>query len=93
MEILLRNNNWEIIFKVNEKTGDMLLKNPKYASAILESINKEHNTDFTVDNSTLTNITGRHICKYCGNIVEGEYEDLLCDECKEIFGHSLYSEL
>jgi rubrerythrin len=93
MEILLRNDKWEFSFKVNEKTGDMLLKNPKYASAILESINKEHNTDFTVDNSTLTNITGKHICKYCGNIVEGEYEDLLCDECREIFGHSLYSEL
>ena len=47
MEILLRNDNWEFSFKVNEKTGDMLLKNPKYASAILESINKEHNTDYS----------------------------------------------
>ena len=50
MEILLRNNNWAFSFKVNKKTGDMLLKNPKYASAILESINEEHNTDFTVEN-------------------------------------------
>ena len=93
MKILVRNNHYATAFEVNEKTGDMLLKNPKYASAILESINKEHNTDFTVDNSTLINITSKHICKYCGNIVEGEYEDLLCDECREIFGHSLYSDL
>lgn len=37
---------------------------------------------------------GHHICKYCGgNIVEGSYEDLLCAACRELFGHSLYSEL
>lgn len=93
MKIMVRNNHYTTAFEVNEKTGDMLLKNLKYASAILESINKKLDTDFTVDNSTLTDITDKHVCKYCGNIVEGEYEDLLCDECREIFGHSLYSEL
>ena len=34
-----------------------------------------------------------HKCKYCGNIVKGTYTDLLCDDCKMTFGHSLYSEL
>ena len=34
-----------------------------------------------------------HACQYCGNIAEGTLEDLLCKECKETFGHSLYSEL
>lgn len=34
-----------------------------------------------------------HICKYCNRIAEGSYEDLLCEDCKYIFGHSLYSEL
>lgn len=36
---------------------------------------------------------GHHICKYCGSIADGTYGDLLCDECKDTFGHSLYSEL
>lgn len=36
---------------------------------------------------------GKHICKYCGGIAEGTYQDLLCEECRECFGHSLYSEL
>jgi len=36
---------------------------------------------------------GKHSCKYCGNIAEGTHEDLLCGECRETFGHSLYSEL
>lgn len=34
-----------------------------------------------------------HICKYCGEITKGTDEDVLCDECREIFGHSFYSEL
>ena len=34
-----------------------------------------------------------HNCKYCGQLVEGSYEDLLCGDCRESFGHSLYSEL
>ncbi len=35
----------------------------------------------------------KHLCKYCGEIAEGEYADLLCAECRELFGHALYSEL
>ncbi len=32
-------------------------------------------------------------CKYCGNPNNSKEEDLLCGECKEVFGNSLYSEL
>ena len=34
-----------------------------------------------------------HYCKYCGELVLGDNEDLLCQECRELFGHSFYSEL
>lgn len=34
-----------------------------------------------------------HICKYCGDIANGCDDDVLCDDCKEIFGHSFYSQL
>ena len=37
--------------------------------------------------------SGKHRCKYCGGIAEGTHDDLLCGECRENFGHSLYSEL
>jgi len=36
---------------------------------------------------------GSHICKYCGGIAEGTFADLLCADCRETFGHSLFSEL
>ena len=34
-----------------------------------------------------------HICGYCNGIAEGDMEDLLCRDCRELFGHTLYSEL
>lgn len=36
---------------------------------------------------------GFHECKYCGGLAEGDFEDLLCGECRYDFGHSLFSEL
>ena len=32
-------------------------------------------------------------CKYCGRSNNSTEPDLLCAECRETFGHSLYSEL
>lgn len=36
---------------------------------------------------------GKHSCKYCGQIAEGTHSDLLCEDCRETFGHALFSEL
>ena len=33
------------------------------------------------------------VCQYCGGDNGGESADLLCKECRETFGHALYSEL
>ena len=43
--------------------------------------------------SNIVNARNHHICKYCGGITEGSYEDMLCTDCRELFGHSLFSEL
>lgn len=37
--------------------------------------------------------TESHFCSYCGRIVYNNVEDLLCDECRKLFGHVFYSEL
>lgn len=37
--------------------------------------------------------SNHHRCKYCGSIAEGKNSDVLCDECRETFGHTFYSEL
>ncbi len=36
---------------------------------------------------------GHHICKYCNGVADGSNKDMLCDECRETFGHTFYSEL
>lgn len=37
---------------------------------------------------------GQCICPYCHlNIVDSPDTNVLCDECREVFGHSFYSEL
>lgn len=38
-------------------------------------------------------VAGHHLCKYCHGIAEGTDEDILCDECRETFGHTFYFEL
>lgn len=37
--------------------------------------------------------TALHKCKYCGEFTKGMDGDVLCDDCREIFGHTFYSEL
>ena len=37
--------------------------------------------------------SNHHFCKYCGNIAESSSDDLLCNECRERFGHMRYSEV
>lgn len=34
-----------------------------------------------------------HRCKYCQGIADGKQSDLLCDNCRDTFGHTYYSEL
>jgi len=36
---------------------------------------------------------GYMLCKYCGHPHKTNNKDLLCPECRETFGHTLYSEL
>ena len=38
-------------------------------------------------------LVGSEKCKSCGKDNNSLEEDLLCSECRETFGHSLYSEL
>ena len=34
-----------------------------------------------------------HICKFCGGVAKGIDEDILCEKCRELFGHAFFSEL
>ena len=34
-----------------------------------------------------------HICQYCGSIANGPDNDVLCEGCRDLFGHAFFSEL
>ncbi len=36
---------------------------------------------------------GHYFCKYCSRIVKGTNKDVLCPECRDVFGHAFFSEL
>ncbi len=46
-----------------------------------------------IEVSRIEKASCHHWCKYCGGIAEGTDKDLLCDDCRELFGHTYYSEL
>ena len=81
MKILVRNRGMNVVMDFRKGIVD-----PK---EVLKKWNETH----TDQMDEALDITGKHLCKYCGDIVEGEYEDILCEDCKETFGHSLFSEL
>ena len=65
--------------------------------SIINAPNKQVAIDYTEKDGykvdKIVNASTHHLCKYCGGIAEGNYEDLLCEECRYDFGHALYSEL
>ena len=67
------------------------------ASVSCEGSEKERYTkiyyELVCGNSVCTDLVDQHICKYCGEITDGIEEDLLCKNCRELFGHALFSEL
>lgn len=72
---------------IGEELDIATIKAPSEQMAI-DYIEKEgYKVEKIVDAST------HHLCKYCGGIAEGNYEDLLCEECRYDFGHALFSEL
>ena len=60
---------------------------------IIEDILKKDYPDVKISITKIVLNKNNHRCKYCGEIVEGTNKDYLCEECCEVFGHHLYSEL
>ena len=66
-------------------------------SVIIEDVKTKKS--YVCPPSSLDNLDGSillrnfHRCGYCGEAVFSDNEDLLCDECRSMFGHTFYSEL
>ena len=75
----------------DKQVGTISFKEKKTAAEVLAIMQKNEPDAKWTECKILPR--GSHLCKYCGEIAEGTYADLLCSDCRETFGHSLYSEL
>ena len=99
---LIHENGWEADFKTYLSTAlikffvDGIEGGKEYAwdctSDSEESVRKSLEKD-GIKIIKIVPAKGHHRCKYCGSIAEGSDRNLLCEDCRELFGHSLYSEL
>ena len=71
-------DNKEYVFEAKGISTDLIKKN-------LEK--KGHTVN------TIVTKKGHHLCKYCNGIADGTNTDQLCNDCRDVFGHTFYSEL
>lgn len=93
MKIAIMNDDEFVTLELTDDKVKSITSNDTVKQAFLNGINEQCDTKFESSDAKIIDITGKHICKYCGEIVGGEYEDLLCECCRMTFGHALYSEL
>ena len=82
-----KDNSVESLIESINSAYDKLCKGPEkeIVNRLKEFVNQFYK--YVVEENSM------HVCKYCGALANGEYADLLCDHCIEMFGHRLYSEL
>lgn len=84
--------------RIMEKTSTIIIEVNKKADGSLEGMLSDNGglSDSELNlvfKWLLSNNHPTHKCKYCGDIAEGIDDDILCDDCRETFGHAFYSEL
>lgn len=78
-------------FYAETSKGNELYISTINAPSVDEAISHMQKEGYKVEK--IVDASTHHLCKYCGGIAEGTYEDLLCAECRYDFGHTMYSEL
>lgn len=90
MKLLVRNAKTQTELEIE---GNYNLKNKEFKNMLIGAINRKFGTAYKAEETEIIDMRGKHVCKYCGEVTQGENADLLCSECREIFGHAFYSEL
>lgn len=93
MKVAIRDQDYVSTFNIKDDMAKAAMSNDAVKQALLNQINNKYNTSYAPSDTEIIDLTGKHLCKYCGEVVDCEYEDLLCEDCRMIFGHALYSEL
>ena len=93
MKVAVMNESEIVTLEITDDQFKAFNSNGVAKQAFLNHINTSCDTKFRTGDTEIIDLTGKHLCKYCSEVVDGEYEDLLCEDCRMTFGHALYSEL
>lgn len=93
MKIGIRDEEYIITLNIKDDVAKAAISNDTTKQALLNVVNKKYGTNFVPSDTEIVDLTGKHLCKYCGEIANGPDEDVLCEDCRYTFGHAFYSEL
>lgn len=93
MKVAIRNEEYFITLGVKDDKAKAAMSNDTVKQVLLNIINKKYETNFIPNDTEIIDLTGKHLCKYCGEVVNSPDEDVLCEDCRYTFGHAFYSEL
>ena len=93
MRVAIMDQEYVYTFDIKDDVAKAAMVNDIAKQKLLEIINKECDMSFKPEYTKIIDLTGKHLCLYCGEVVDGLDEDKLCAECRDVFGHAFYSEL
>lgn len=93
MKIAIRDEEYIITLNIKDDVAKAAMSNNINKQALLNYVNGKYETNFALNDTEIIDLTGKHLCKYCGEIANGPDEDVLCEDCRYTFGHAFYSEL
>ena len=93
MKVAIRDEEYIITLDIKDEMVKAAISNDTTKQSLLNIINKKYETNFAPSDTEIIDLTGKHLCKYCGDVANGPDEDVLCEDCRYTFGHAFYSEL
>lgn len=93
MKFAAMDSNYLFELKTSKENFKKIKEDPVALEQVRERLERENDVKLDPKTFTIESLEGKHICKYCYGIADGPDEDVLCKECREVFGHAFYSEL
>lgn len=93
MRVAIMDEEYVYTFDIKDDVAKAAMVNDIAKQKLLEIINKKCDISFRLEDTKIIDLTGKHLCQYCGEVVDGLDEDRLCADCRYTFGHAFYSEL
>lgn len=93
MKFAAMDNNYLFELTTSKKAFNKIKDNQVAVELFRKRLEEENNVKLDPETFTIESLEGKHICKYCYGIADGPDEDVLCKECRDVFGHTFYSEL